>query len=146
MLLGKTLSPALQLVQAGEQRTANGSNLLTSLPVLQLGAELRGHQVVYFFDHHIHLGQDFLVWARKKRRTPQLLRSRDDPFVAFFFACCNKMCQSFRAAAQIQTFLLKSRLLSISCSLKTSCFITSEFLSVKSVKHTRTYQPKSAYS
>lgn len=60
------LLPALQLVQAGEQWTTDGGDLLPSLPVLQLGVELGGHQVVDLFDHNVHLGQDLLTEVRKK--------------------------------------------------------------------------------
>lgn len=53
--------PTLQLVQASEQGTTYGGDLLPALPVLQLRVELRGHQVVNLLDHHIHLRQDLLT-------------------------------------------------------------------------------------
>lgn len=40
----------------------------------------------------------------------------------------------------VPTFLLKSSLLSMSCSLVTSCFMKSEFWSVESDKHTGNYR------
>lgn len=78
--------PTLQLVQTGEQWTTDSCDLLPPLPVLQLRAELRGHQVVNVLDDDVHLWQDFLrkVWkadavAQQIITLWRPLPSHDDP-------------------------------------------------------------------